>query len=253
MRGLGIVFRPFSVSMCLVLLSSGLQSQTRVERSSESVSLADNQQRPSTAGHKGFSLGDLPLQFEENLGQADSRTRFLARGSGYTLLLNPDGPVLNLVPAGKSGNGKSVSMHLLGAQAVRPVGREQSATRTNYYIGRSPSDWHLNVPSYRSVIYPRLYKGIDLVYHGNGNQLEYDFLVSPGADPGQVRMQFDGGKLRLEDDRLAFEGENRISLRALKAFQWINGEKKPVDAAWEIHDDQVSIRLGNYDRGQQLV
>ena len=253
MRGLGLVFRPFSVSICLLFLSSGLQSQTRVERSSESVPLTDSQQKRSGVSHNGFSLGDLPLQFEENLGQADSRARFLARGRGYTLLLNSDGPVLNLVPAENQRTSKRVSMHLLGAQAVRPVGREQSVTRTNYYIGKSPSDWHLNVPSYHSVIYPGLYWGIDLVYHGNGNQLEYDFLVSPGADPGQVRMQFDGGKLRLENDRLAFEGETRISLRALKAFQWINGQKKPVDAAWEIHDDQVSIRLGDYDRGQQLV
>ena len=37
-----------------------------------------------------------------------------------------------------------------------------------------------------------MYPGIDLVYYGNQSQLEYDFVVAPGADPSRIRMQLSG-------------------------------------------------------------
>src|SRR5580698_444951 len=130
MRGLGLVFRPLSIVVCLVSLSCTLRSQTKVEPSHKSLNATDNQQQHLGSGRTGFSLEDLPLQFEENQGQADPRARFLARGRGYTLLLNSDGLALNLAPGRKYESSKSVSMRLLGAQESHPVGREQSATRT---------------------------------------------------------------------------------------------------------------------------
>ena len=253
MRGLGLVFRPLSIVVCLVSLSCTLRSQTKVEPSHKSLNATDNQQQHLGSGRTGFSLEDLPLQFEENQGQADPRARFLARGRGYTLLLNSDGLALNLAPGRKYESSKSVSMRLLGAQESHPVGREQSATRTNYYIGKSPSDWHLNVPSYHFVMYPGLYKGIDLIYHGNGNQLEYDFVVSPGADPDQVQMRFDGLTPTLRGSDLSFEGETGFTVGGLKAFQMIHGVKKPVEVSWQLQGDRASIHVGPYDRQQQLV
>ena len=38
----------------------------------------------------------LPLSFEANQGQIDTRVRFLARGSGYTIFLTDDGAVLTM-------------------------------------------------------------------------------------------------------------------------------------------------------------
>jgi len=40
--------------------------------------------------------GKLPLSFEANQGQTDSRVRFLARGGGYTIFLTYDEAVLTL-------------------------------------------------------------------------------------------------------------------------------------------------------------
>jgi hypothetical protein len=42
------------------------------------------------------SYGKLPLSFEANQGQTDSRVRFLARGGGYTIFLTDDEAVLTL-------------------------------------------------------------------------------------------------------------------------------------------------------------
>ncbi len=50
--------------------------------------------------------GKLPLSFEANRGQVDSRVRFLSRGQGYSLFLTDSGAVLSLTKreAGRSVN-----------------------------------------------------------------------------------------------------------------------------------------------------
>ena len=173
MRARGVICQALSVFICMVSASSRLQSQTRANIPAAATGQASSTRSISATSNQPFSIADLPLQFEENVGQVDSRARFLARGRGYTLLLNHDGLALNLMgPQG--ANAKSVYMRLLGARASEISGREQTATRTNYYIGPDPSFWHQNIRSYRSVAYTSVYQGIDLIYHGNGNQLEYE-------------------------------------------------------------------------------
>jgi hypothetical protein len=229
-----------------------LQPQSKSEVSVGKSSQVGAQRPSSTLDKHSLSLADLPLQFEENVGQADARARFLARGGGYTLLLNGDGLALNLSgPRGAKAQG--MNMHLLGAQPGEISGREQTATRTNYYIGADPSKWHQGVHSFLSVAYRGVYPGIDLIYHGNGSQLEYDFVVSPGANPEQIRMGFDGLTPRLDGEDISFGKENQVSIRALKAIQRIGGETKLVDASWKVEGDQASVHVGSYDHSQPLI
>ena len=49
-----------------------------------------------------------------------------------------------------------------------------------------------NIPTYAAVRYKDVYPGIDQVYYGNQGQVEYDFVVAPGADPDVIRIRFDG-------------------------------------------------------------
>jgi len=238
--------------ICLSFSTGVLESQTVNLSTTEPMAQANAKHKRPEAGLPLSVLRDLPLQFEENKGQAPGSARFLARGAGYTLLLNSDGLELSLRQKGDRP-ARGLSMHLEGAQASNLLGREQTATQTNYYIGRNPRDWHLDVRSYRSVVYEGVYEGIDLIYHGSGSQLEYDFVISPGSDPAQIRMRFDGLKPLLQGKDLSFEGQDQLRVRALKAFQMLDGKKKDVDAEWEITRDQASIHLGPYDHRHELI
>ena len=237
------------VLICLSFSPSLLESQTANLSTMSPTAWAIAGHKRSETDIPRSVLGNLPLQFEENKGQAEGNTRFLARGLGYTLLLNPDGLELNLRQRGNRPT-RHLSMHLLGAQASNLLGRDLTATQTNYYLGRDPRNWHLGVRSYSSVVYEGVYKGIDLIYHGSGSQLEYDFVISPGSDPAQIRMRFEGLKPLLQGKDLSFEGQDQLRVRALKAFQMLDGKKKDVDAEWEITEDQASIHLGPYDRSR---
>ena len=156
------------------------------------------------------SFGKLPLSFEANQGQADGKVKFLSHGHGYALFLTGDETVLELQePSARipdSGLRTKVSaqnpkskiqnqvlrFRLAGAQPNAEVsGQDELPGKVNYFIGNDPTKWRANIPTYAKVKYRNVYPGIDLLYYGSpsaGGQLEYDFIVAPGADATAIAL-----------------------------------------------------------------
>jgi hypothetical protein len=90
-------------------------------------------------------------------------------------------------PTTESAAGSVLRMKLRNANpAAKVTGVDELAGTSNYFIGNDPAKWRTNVPTYAKVKYEGIYSGIDLVYYGNQRQLEYDFIVAPGADPRRI-------------------------------------------------------------------
>lgn len=143
------------------------------------------------------SYGKLPLSFEVNQGQTDRRVRFLSHGSGYGFYLTARGAVLALqrsgLQPGKQAQASVLKMELIGAnEKAEVIGLGELPAKSNYFIGNDPKKWRTNVPNYAKVRYANVYPGVDLVYYGNQGQLEYDFVVRPGADPRQIALGVEG-------------------------------------------------------------
>jgi hypothetical protein len=102
-------------------------------------------------------------------------------------------------------------MKLVGANVSATVtGAEELPGKSNYFIGNDPKKWRTNVPTYAKVRYHNVYPGVDLEYYGNqGGQLEYDFIVAPGADPGAITL--DVGTHGHAPLRIARDGDLVIS------------------------------------------
>ena len=212
------------------------------------------------------TLSRLPLAFEENRGQTDSRVRYLSRGSGYSLFLTSDEAVLSLrregSPAGV-GRGSTVRMRLAGANRSPAVAPEAKLPgRSHYYLGSDPKAWRRNVERFARVRYAGVYDGVDLVYYGSQSQLEYDFVVQPGADPGQIRLQVGGAS----DVRLSAGGDLLIQTAAgeLKQhrpliYQEIHGERKEIPGRYLLASAapgqpvDVGFAVGDYDQARPLV
>ena len=216
------------------------------------------------------SYGKLPLSFEVNKGQTDSRVKFLSRGSGYSLFLTGNEAVLSLRKGSRQSKVESrtgagigsadlalrsaafpgllrspaaelqtnartadprtgsalqgllqspasfqfpvsnfqtpaanneprttdapLRMKLVGANPnPKIVGMDELPGKSNYFIGNDPKKWRTNMPNYAKVKYANVYPGVDLVYYGNQGQLEYDFVVQPGADPRQIALDVGAG------------------------------------------------------------
>ena len=219
------------------------------------------------------NFGKLPLSFEANQGQTDRRVKFLSRGQGYSLFLTGREAVLALHKNGlqpiherggkptlppNGGKTDIVRMGLAGAsQGLRVAGDEPLPGKSNYFLGSDPAKWHTNVPTYSKVKYSGVYPGIDLVYYGNQQQLEYDFVIAPNADPKQARLHFAGAsKLKLNHDGdleiIAKDGE--IAFHKPVVYQMKDGQRQPVDGNFKLlAKNIVGFELGSYDRSRELV
>src|SRR5712664_1186904 len=126
-------------------------------------------------------------------------------------------------------------MQLLGANPQPYItGEGELPGKSNYFFGTDPAQWHTNIPTYAKVKYQGIYPGIDLVYYGNQQQLEYDFVVAPGTDPNMIRLAFDGligatGRSPLQidtdGDLVLQTGSGEIRFHQPHIYQEIDGSK----------------------------
>jgi hypothetical protein len=139
-------------------------------------------------------LASLPLRFEKEPGA------FQARGRGYALRVTSNGATLQLAPQKASADPVILSMEAVaGTNHARLEGEQRLPGETNYLFGNDPQQWKTKIPGYDRVRARNIYPGIDLVYYGHDRQLEYDFVVSLGADPSQIKLRF-GGVQQIEVD-----------------------------------------------------
>lgn len=206
------------------------------------------------------SYGNLPLYFEANQGQVADTVNFVARGQGYTLYLSEQAAVFSLAQTVEdtARQTHTLTMTLPGANPAPTItGRELLASRSNYFIGNDPAQWRTNVEHYARVQYEDVYPDIDLVYYGNQSQLQYDFILAPGADPGQIGLQFpEADALEIEDisgDLLIHLGGEVVRQHAPFSYQEVDGAKVEVQSAFKLDGDIVRFILGAYDAARPLV
>ena len=158
-------------------------------------------------------MRDLPVRFEPNLGQWNSQVKFFARAGDSRLLLTAHEAVLSV-------GSHAVGLSLLHSnKSARMAGLDPLPSRANYFVGADRSQWRTGVTQYGRVQYSDVYPGIDLIYYGSADRLEYDLVLRPGVDPGKIRMKFRGAA------RLALTAAGDLQLAAGDA-QLL--QKKPV-------------------------
>jgi hypothetical protein len=255
------------------------------------------------------SYGKLPLAFEANSGQTDARAKFFSRGPGYKMFLMEEGAVISLErnhqreTLSSAGSGEStkpakkssplreapsvpgvVRMSFEGANlGVKIRGVEELPGTSNYFIGRDSSKSLTNVARYAKIEYDNLYPGVNLVYYGNEGQLEYDFVVTPGAstdaihfniaadrgvrvetkgdlviatEAGEVRFRkpvvYQEEKSTADSSSSTVEGENRNA--KLETIQSPVVTRHFLDGHFVLTAvNHVGFKVGSYDHTKPLV
>jgi hypothetical protein len=225
------------------------------------------------------NFGALPLAFEANQGQTDPRVKYMARGSGYTVFLTPNdtvfalhssastspsaAPTMNVADrfhalAAQKQVTASISMKLTGGNPQPQIAAQNELPgHSNYFIGRDPSQWQTGVKQYSRVSYRGVYPGVDMAFHGQQRQLEFDFIVAPGASASPIGFDVSGaGKISTDAGGnlvLASKAGN-VLLHKPVAYQEQNNTRQPVDAGFVVQaNNKIGFTLGNYDRSRELV
>ena len=207
------------------------------------------------------SFGNLPLSFEINQGQAADAVKFLARGQGYGLFLTAREAVFQVQQVGKLPNSETLRLQFRGANPSPQIsGLNELPGQSSYFAGSDPAQWRTGIASYAKVEYRAVWPGVDLIYYGRQQQLEYDFVVAPGADPRAIRLTFAGAqsvRLDRQGDLVLKLSSGEMRQAPPLVYQEINGERQIIPARYAISHRQgkaeISFRLGAYDRTKTLV
>jgi hypothetical protein len=255
--------------------ASGAKNAQAVKQSGNKSEAA-----PVSAEQRGrvrATLDALPLAFEANQGQTDPQVKYTARGNGYSVFLTANDTVFAITsakhPAARPSRipgmhsqpqatekmrSAAIDMRLVGGN-LKPeiVAGNEVPGVINYYAGSDPKNWHTGVKQYSSVSYRDVYPGVNMVFHGAQRQLEFDFVVSPGADPKTIGLGFKGAQKLATDASgnlvLASSG-GEVVLHKPVAYQEKDGKREIVEAAFQVKSgNEVGLNLGDYDRGQELV
>ena len=229
----------------------------------------------------------MPMYFEPNVGQIAAGVKFMARGPGYALFLTADEAVLALRPSRSltepvttlANSGAVIRTRLEGTTdnlQSQPAGIEKLPSVSHYLLGNDPKRWHTNVPHYAQVRYPNVYPGIDLVYYGNPEHLEHDFIVAPGADPSVIRWVISGAqqvRVNAAGDLVLTVPGGEVVQQAPRIYQMIEGQQQWVAGRYVLHEIesaaastigvataeprlealQIGFEVAQYDRQQPLV
>jgi hypothetical protein len=199
----------------------------------------------------------LPLAFEANQGQAPQEVSFIARTQSGSVFLTRAGAVLALRRGDRASPSAAFQMNLEHASAINAVGVEELSGKANYFIGDEPSRWQTGISMYRRVKCSDVLPGIDLVYYGNQRQLEYDFIIRPGANPDAIRWSFedtDALELSSSGELIVRFAGNEIRQPRPRVYQQIGNETRELRGAYVLTSrKEVGFRLGEYDRTQPVV
>lgn len=203
---------------------------------------------------------NLPLQFEPNQGQADPGFDFVTRGAGYGLALSATEAVF-IIDRKQPVNGfarSALTMKLDGANRhARPAVMGRLPGRINYLIGNNPERYRRGISTYSQVRYTNVYPGVDVVYYSKHHQLEYDFIVGPGAKTDAITLQFEGASAIAIDDKrdlVISNGDKSIRFERPTLYQEVNEQRREITGQYVLKDrGRVSFSIGEYDHNLPLV
>ncbi len=215
-----------------------------------SQALANRLASQPQAGRAESYLDNLPVSFEANLGQVDPAVRFVSRLGGKDVFLTGTSAVF-------ASRDATLTLGLVGANPQPSMaGAGRLAGTVNYLIGNDPTRWHTDIATYQGVTEHEVYPGVDLVWRGSGHNLEYDFVVAPGASPARIALAFTGASVRMGPGgelMATLPGGATMRQGAPALYQDVAGKRRKVAGGFRVAGGSVGFWTGRYDRSTPLV
>ncbi|MFK8028794.1 MAG: FG-GAP-like repeat-containing protein [Gammaproteobacteria bacterium] len=214
---------------------------------------------------------------EPNAGQTHDAYKFVARAGGVTALIAPDHidfslsvratnephqagiqDRMELTDSATAYEHTAVRLHFVNASpSALAIPGQPAAGVSHYFTGNRQDAWETSVPHVLTARLHNVYPGIDVVYHLHDGRLEYDFEVSPGVDPKQIRVELQGAsKVSLDEDGnwVAHTSVGELRQLAPVVYQTVEGKRHAIAGAFkQLNDGYMAFTLGHYQEDETLV
>jgi hypothetical protein len=192
------------------------------------------------------SIATLPLAFEPNAGQAPADQLYLTRSAAMQIGFSPNTVRLN-----------GLSMTLVGGSRDPQITvSEKTGGESNYLLGDQPSSWKTHIPQYGRLTYKEVYPGINLTFYGSGGRVEHDFVVQPGADYRQIKLQYEGARklaITPDGDLQVAVSDGELTVHAPHIYQQAGGNRQDRSGRFVLRNREVSFKVDAFDPSLPLV
>jgi len=231
------------------------------------LSVRESSVENETKANKKLNLktGDfpvIPLAFVKNSGELDGKVKYYEKSAGHSTLFTKKGIFIELNKRGSDNSPGVKTIKITPVRGNRDVRINSSGIQKatlNYLVGNDPSRWRKGVQIREKVIYREMYEGIDVKFYGNNNQLEYDFVINPGADTSSVRLKYEGIRKLQKDEEGNLEillyGGDRVVQSKPHIYQIINDEYINIEGNFKIFGDNISqgFEVASYNKDYPLI
>jgi hypothetical protein len=215
-------------------------------------------------------IRNVPLAFEPSAGPNTAEVQFVGHTPGYTVFLQPRQATIAFRGEGQHPGAKHssltnsatpaafVSLRVLQSEPPSvPTTEEPLLAQANYFIGSEPQEWRTKVPMFGKVRYSSVYKNVDLLYYGNHEHLEYDFVIRPGGRPQSIRFSLEAesrAELQRNGNITVQVAASRFVVHRPIAYQIVNSRKRMVAASFlPLASGEFGVQVDSYDRELPLI
>jgi len=220
--------------------------------------------------------GKIPLYFEKNHGQIDTKVKYLSRCFSSDIFFTPEGIAMvlnssednnkkqltkknknNKRPTGEDITSSVFKFSFVDANNdIKIAGQDELAGKVNYLKGNF-TNFLTDIPTFAAIKYREVYPGIDFVFYGNDQQLEYDIIVKPDGNPNDIKLAIDGPEhLRIDEQgHLVMEENDReVIMKKPKTYQNNDGIEQEIQGEFSINKGNIlCLELGEYDKTETLI
>ncbi len=201
-----------------------------------------------------MNLGNLPLWFEADPSAATSQ--FVAHGRDSEIQLAATSA--QFVFRQSAHQTVSARMEFVGANPTAEIsGGAEMTGKVNYLVGNDSSHWQSGVTAFAQVRANQIYPGINVVYYGNQQRLEYDFDLAPGVKPETIALRFAGA----DKVSVNHQGELVVTLAGREivqhqpvAYQTVGNTRHEIPVGYKmVGANTVAFSVGQFDAHLPLV
>jgi hypothetical protein len=149
-----------------------------------------------------------------------------------------------------TANTTNVHMRMVGGRRVKGAGEKAQGGYSNCFLGKHENEWFSGVPHFGRVRFPEAYPGLDVVFYATRRNVEYDFIVKPGADPSVIELAFDGlTRVDEKGDLTVSRGGKSFRQHRPRVFQGAT----EIEASFRLTEKgTVKVDVGDFDHSFPL-
>jgi hypothetical protein len=210
---------------------------------------------PAFAQQQQYVGLPLPAFFIPNAGQANPNIRYMVQTPGLSAGFTSTEALFQLSQL-------TIEVRFKGANPQTTLeGEDRLNAAANFLIGDQEQDWKTNLPVYQKILYRNLYPGIDMAYGAVGRSIKSEFLLMPGANPNQIRLDYSGGGLSImaNGDLLIHLGDDGGNAEAREEAPVIYqeaaaGGRVDISGRYVLIDTHtVGFEIDAYDHSRPLI